>query len=285
MLMRGSVTELTKDDRGAHAIVGSHGGARSGFHAASCEVASLICHDAGVGMDEAGVAALGILERFGMPAAAVSHESAHIGDPQDMFDRGIISWINEPGTKAGLVRGMRVRAACAVLEGYRSGHAAPTSADHVGAEFRRQRIPVNTTSGSMLIVVVDSASSVNEEDDGAIVVTGSHGGLPGGAAERALKARPLLVAFNDAGIGLDNAGISRLPVLGAMGIAAICVSGDSARIGDGLSTYQTGVVSVANDTARALGARTGMPLIDLVSSLAARPVSHQTSAASRTPFK
>lgn len=285
MLMRGSVTELTKDDRDAHAIVGSHGGARSGFHAASCGVASLIFHDAGVGLDEAGIAALGILERHGVPAAAVSHDSAHIGDPQDMFDRGILSSVNAPATKAGLVRGMIVRAASAALEGYRSGHAAPTSADHAGAEFRRQRIPVSTTSEDMQIVILDSASSVNEEDDGAIVVTGSHGGLPGGAADRAFKARPLLVAFNDAGIGLDSAGTSRLPVLGAMGIAATCVSADSAHIGDGLSTYQTGVISVANDLARALGARTGMTLIDLVSSLAARPDSHQTSAASRTPFK
>ena len=43
------------------------------------------------------------------------------------------------------------------------------------------------------------------------------------------------------------------------GIAAATVSTDSARIGDPLSTYQDGVLSALNDTAKSLGLRVGMP--------------------------
>lgn len=268
MLMKASVTELTPEDRGAHIIVGSHGGASSGLHAVHCRVASLICHDAGVGLEEAGVAALDILGEQGVPAAAVSHRSAHIGAPRDMFDRGVLSRVNAPAGRLGIAAGMRVREAGTLLEAAASVAppvAVRTIADHA---FGRHDLTIETPSGTVRITIVDSASSVRAEDDGAIVVTGSHGGLPGGEAARALKARPLLVAFNDAGIGIDGAGTSRLPVLGEMGIAAVCVGADSARIGDGLSTYRTGVISTLNESARALGAYAGMTLAGLIAQLA-----------------
>ena len=84
---------------------------------------------------------------------------------------------------------------------------------------------------------LDSASLVGSEHVGAVVVTGSHGGLLGGRPDTALKYDALAALFNDAGIGIDEAGVTRLPALEARGIAAGTVAAASARIGDARSTY------------------------------------------------
>jgi hypothetical protein len=73
--------------------------------------------------------------------------------------------------------------------------------------------------------------------------------------------------FNDAGGGKENAGVSRLPALDERGIAAGAVSCHTARIGDGKSTYDTGVLSHLNDTARRLELREGMSVREAVARL------------------
>ena len=50
-------------------------------------------------------------------------------------------------------------------------------------------------------------------------------------------------------IGIDEAGVSRLPALDARGIAAATVSAAGARIGDARSTYEDGVLSRVNTRA------------------------------------
>jgi hypothetical protein len=70
--------------------------------------------------------------------------------------------------------------------------------------------------------------------------------------------------FHDAGVGADEAGISRLPVLNRRGIAAMTVSADSARIGDALSVFETGRISHLNEKARYLGLRQGQRLREAV---------------------
>jgi len=127
------------------------------------------------------------------------------------------------------------------------------------------------TVGGWRVVVMDSVSLVRAgEDDGAIVVTASHGGLVGDDPASAGRADAALFAFNDAGVGRDGAGISRLPVLQARGIPALTVDCMTARIGDGASTLEEGVVSHANPAAAALGAAPGKPLAALVAGITAR---------------
>jgi len=77
--------------------------------------------------------------------------------------------------------------------------------------------------------------------------------------------------YNDAGIGIENAGITRLPVLTARGIVAACVSAGSARIGDARSTFYDGIISVSNEIAINLGAQTGMPLREFIMRLQQHP--------------
>ena len=117
--------------------------------------------------------------------------------------------------------------------------------------------------------VVDSITELQPADAGCIALSGSHGGLS--SARYALAARPLLSVFNDAGVGLDDAGIAGLDFLQAHGLAACAVSHMSARIGLAASTLDSGVVSHANAAAEALGIRTGQALQPQIEQLSRRP--------------
>jgi hypothetical protein len=102
---------------------------------------------------------------------------------------------------------------------------------------------------------------IDESCVGAIVVTGSHGGVTRGRA----VAVPVEAAFfNDAGVGKGRAGISRLPVMDRMGIPGAAVDRRSAMIGDGWQTYDLGVISHLNDTARDRGLSARMTARDAV---------------------
>jgi hypothetical protein len=103
--------------------------------------------------------------------------------------------------------------------------------------------------------IVDSITELQPGDQGCIAVSGSHGGIS--AAHYALAARPLLTVLNDAGVGLDSAGIAALAFLQAQGLAACTVAHHSARIGEAKSTLADGVISHANALAQALGVRPG----------------------------
>lgn len=114
---------------------------------------------------------------------------------------------------------------------------------------------------------MDSVTEAVDDGVGQVLVTGSHGGLSAGRF--ALQASPVLAVFNDAGVGLEAAGIASLPLLEAAGIAACTVAHHSARIGEAASTLATGVVSHANLQARALGLKPGTVLADWLSGCAA----------------
>ena len=101
----------------------------------------------------------------------------------------------------------------------------------------------------MRVHAINSAGLVLPEDAGHIVATGSHGALLGGRPETAIKIPVFAAIYNDADFGIEDAGIARLPVLDARGIAGACVSAWSARIGDGQSTYHDGFV-VGRECAR-----------------------------------
>ncbi|MCR5857199.1 hypothetical protein [Mesorhizobium sp. J428] len=136
------------------------------------------------------------------------------------------------------------------------------------AIFTRALRAVEAGDSASTAVLLDSASSIGPQDEGKFVVTGSHGGLPGNSATRAIKAAVRLVIFNDAGIGKDDAGTRRLPALERLGIAGLCVSAASARIGEAASTYETGIVSVCNALAGELGIQPGDWIKDLHARLA-----------------
>ena len=106
-----------------------------------------------------------------------------------------------------------------------------------------------------VLKLVDSITQLGPLDQGCIAVTGSHGGIS--SARYALAARPLLSVFNDAGGGLDNAGLAALYFLQTNNLAACTVTHRSARIGEAHSTLASGLVNHLNSNALALGIQPG----------------------------
>ena len=109
-------------------------------------------------------------------------------------------------------------------------------------------------------MLVDSITEAVGGPAGCVLVSGSHGGLSAGRF--ALQARPLLVVFNDAGIGKDEAGVAALELLQRAGVAACAVAHGTARIGEARSTLNDGIITRANAAAEVLGARPGLALSD-----------------------
>jgi hypothetical protein len=103
-----TITKLPDCD-GAVLLTGSHGGAYCGTLAIAARVRAAIFHDAGIGLDEAAIALLAMLDRFGIAAAAVSHETARIGDTSDMLARGRLSRVNGAAAALGLYGGLARR--------------------------------------------------------------------------------------------------------------------------------------------------------------------------------
>lgn len=252
-----TITKLPPDAAGQVVVSGSHGGRYPGYLAAKAGLRAVILNDAGVGKDAAGIGALPYLEALGVAAAAVSHLSCRIGDTADMLARGRVSHANAIARAAGVAPGMGCREAAALLLGAPQAKAA--APPEVG-EGRSEIVE----AGRRRIVLVDSAAMVRAEDAGQVVVTGSHGGLVGGEPAMALRADAFAAVFNDAGIGIQEAGIGRLAALDRRGIAAVAVAAASARIGEARSSFEDGVISRANEAAARLGAAPGLPARDLL---------------------
>jgi hypothetical protein len=86
-------------------VSASHGGVSSGEFALEVPLQGAFFNDAGVGKDEAGIAALAMLQARGVAAATVSHQSARIGDCQDTWEHGVVSHANASAQAVGLLPG------------------------------------------------------------------------------------------------------------------------------------------------------------------------------------
>jgi hypothetical protein len=257
-----SVTQLDKAARGTVAVCGSHGGMYAAWLAARAGVRAVVLNDAGIGKHSAGIAGVLWLAGLGIPAVAIDHRSARIGDGKDMMKSGVVSTVNEVAARHGCLPGHTTRqVAKCLLEGSEEDDGK-TEVPEIGEA--RARIG---NTGHREVWAIDSASLARAEDRRAILLTGSHGALLGGKRDSALGVDAFAAFFNDAGGGKDGAGFSRLPALDERGIAAGTVSNNTARIGDGRSTYETGVVSHLNETARRLELREGMSAREAVARL------------------
>jgi hypothetical protein len=101
-----------------------------------------------------------------------------------------------------------------------------------------------------------SVTDLTQEASGAIAVCGSHGGAV--AATFAARCGVAAALFNDAGVGLDGAGIAGLALLDQVGIPAGTVSHMSARIGVADEMLASGVLTYTNRSAERLGCHIGM---------------------------
>lgn len=247
-----SVTGLPPTARGAVVVTGSHGGMIAAHYAMAAGARAAIFNDAGRGLDDAGIAGVIALDVAGMAAAAVAHTSARIADAADTLTRGVISFANPRAAALGVAPGMACRDAAERLR------SAPRPTGRLASQRESRMTLAPASVGSAAVTGLDSIGGVEASDAGAVLVIGSHGALHGGDPGSALPVGAAAAFFHDAGIGCEEAGVSRLPVLDARGIPAATVEGKSARIGDARSMWETGTLSRVNAAAARRGLRIGM---------------------------
>ena len=121
------------------------------------------------------------------------------------------------------------------------------------------------------ILVTDSLTFCDARVSGRdVVVAGSFAGAAAFALAYEHGVRGLIA--HAAGVGKDAAGISGLPDAERRGVSAAAVETMSARIGDGDSVWDDGVIAFANAPAQALGVATGMAASAAARCLVAAPV-------------
>jgi hypothetical protein len=119
-------------------------------------------------------------------------------------------------------------------------------------------------------LLLDSITDAGADARGRVVASGSHGGMYPAALASAAGARAVL--FNDAGIGLERAGVAGVLALAGVGMAAAGVDCMSCRIGSAADMLARGRISVANAAAEALGVEPGMTVTEAAEAFAEGPM-------------
>ena len=262
ILVLDSATQLDSAARAEVVVCGSHGALYAAWLAANARVRAIVLNDAGIGKHSAGIAGVAWLGGLGIAACAVDYRSARIADGADMLACGTVSMVNDVAAAHGCLPGHTCRqAAKCLLEN------ATEPDDPDIPEIGETRLRIGNT-GHREVWALDSITLARAADRRAILVTGSHGGLLAGRGDdHVIDVDVFAVFFNDAGGGKEDAGFARLPVLDRRGIAGATVSCNTARIGDGRSTYDTGVISRVNEAARRLELKEGMSAREAVARL------------------
>jgi uncharacterized protein YunC (DUF1805 family) len=256
-------SQINASHHGHVVVSGSYGGEYNAFHAGKWGLRGIILNDAGVGRDNAGVRGLAYLEQIGLCAATADANTCHIADGEHMLAHGAISYVNRFAAALGCKPGDSVRA-CA----YRM-RSADVAQGELSPISGGKRYTLDETPGKPRIICLDAAPMLAPEDEGAIAVTGSHAALFRGRPDAIISVRLQGVFFSDGGIGMDEAGVSRLPDLDAKDIPAAAAAAMSARIGDSRSIYEDGIISRLNAAARRAGIAAGDRIRDAVAMLRA----------------
>jgi hypothetical protein len=243
-------------------VSGSYGGEYNAWHALRKGARAVILNDAGIGKNGAGIAGLAWLDRLGVPGATADAKTCHIGDGEHMLAQGRISRVNGAAAALGCAVGETVAACAAKLA------AAAPYAGTPPAIAGGKRYVISAEPNERRVLALDAAPLLTADDAGVIAITGSHAALFRGQPDGVIAVDLHAVFFNDAGIGLDRAGVSRLADLDTRRMIAATVAADSAEIGNARDAYATGVISVVNATAREAGIAAGDRLADVVRRLA-----------------
>jgi hypothetical protein len=204
--------------------------------------------DCGVGPAGASIAGLWYLEALNIPAAVADVMTIQLGDGVDLYEKGVITFLNRPAADCGVAAGMTVReAALRLLE---HDAAAP------GAAEVTNRTVVDDGPDGRLVVCTDSIAFGLDEDTRNVLVTAGHTGRS--AVPYLLKVKPFGFICSDGGMGREASGVAGMHAVNAQGLAGATVDARTARMGDGLSSYHDGIISAANDLARDAGVTVGM---------------------------
>lgn len=240
------VSQITVDD----VVVGSSfAGAATVVIPLARGAKAVIAHDAGVGKDQAGISGLPFGDRHGLPVAAVAGSTASLSNGNSLYE-GTIGHANKLATELGVRAGQPVAEAARLM--LRAPRGRPIDATRE-IEFVLRRMK-ETPKGC--IYAVWNLSGLPETYPNDVFALATHSARV--AAEHAFRWNVKGWIANDAGMAKNNSGISGLALCAEKGMPAASVSAESARIGDGLSTYEDGIISAANDVAARKGVSVGM---------------------------
>lgn len=218
--------------------------------------------DCGVGPAGASIAGLWYLEALNIPAATADVMTVRLGDGNDLYERGIVSFVNRPAADCGVSVGLPVAQAAALM--LERDPAEPSAADVTN------RTVVGEGPEGRLIVCTDSIAFGLPEDVRNVLLTAGHTGRS--AVPYLLQVRPFGFICSDGGGGRDHSGVEGLRTVEAEGLAGAAVDARTARMGDGLSTYRDGRISATNRLAECAGVKIGMSAREAAALLAARHV-------------
>lgn len=224
----------------------------AGSHSAACAVELLlhlrlrgvIGHSAGPGLDDAGISGLPVLSRAGVPGAAVS-TAAPIADGRGMYDHGVICAVNDIAESIGVRAGMSVRDAAETMATRRAQPVQVKKVQHLVHQDERG-----------VVLALDTIGHGDERINGTVLCMGSHSGTS--MADYLEQYDVLGTITNDAGMPPQRSSVAGMDRLAERGIPSAVVENMSARLGDGRSTWETGIVSEVNAVAIRLGINPGL---------------------------
>lgn len=117
LVLLDSASQLSADHARDVVVTGSHGGRVNGQELRHPAFAAFF-NDAGVGKGRAGISRLEGLDRLGIASATADYRSAEIGNSEDTYLYGSISYVNRHATALGVRAGTSVRRAADLLLGF-----------------------------------------------------------------------------------------------------------------------------------------------------------------------
>lgn len=220
---------------------------------------AIIAHDAGIGKAQAGISGLAFCDKFGIPMAAVAGRTATLSNGNSLL-YGTISSVNDAGQRLGVRAGQSTREAAELLLQAKAGRPVT---EKVGIDVQLYEM-ARLRSGRIFarVWLLDLPGTYPND----VFALGTHSARV--AAEHAFRWNVKGWIANDAGMAKNNSGIAALAICGERGMPAASVSAASASIGDGLSTYNDGVISAANEPAQRKGVVIGMPAREALQKIA-----------------
>jgi hypothetical protein len=255
--------DVTPENRGRDvAVNASYSGVLPARFIGEAAPRGAIGVDCGIGKDGAGIAGLWYFEALRIPAAAADVATVRLGDGVDMYETSVVSVVNEPAHACGVLPGMSVREAALLL--LERDPVAATAAEVTN------RTVMDEINGRQVVCTDSIAFGLPEDVERNVLVTAGHTGAS--AVFYLRKFRPHGFICSDGGKGKEDAGIAALAIVEADGLAGATVDAQTARMGDGLSSYHDGVISACNSIAAGRGVRVGQPAAEAARLLLVDPV-------------
>jgi hypothetical protein len=163
--------------------------------------------DCGVGPAGASIAGLWYLEALGIPACVADVMTVRLGDGVDLYQNGVVSFLNQPALDCGVRQGMSVREAAGLM-------LDAQNASRAAAEVTNRTIMHD--EGGRQIVCTDSIAFGIPVTRSNVLVTAGHTGRS--AVPYLRKVRPFGFICSDGGMGRERSGIAGLALVEADGL-------------------------------------------------------------------